>query len=41
MTPCIVELLLRNPEVDLQEIGETCRRYRLRGWEQVMDELQR
>lgn len=37
----IVELLLRNPEVDLQEIGETCRRYRLRGWEMVMDELQR
>jgi hypothetical protein len=37
----IVELLLRNPEVDLHEVGETCRRYRLRGWEQVMAELQR
>ena len=37
----IVELLLRNPEVDLQEIGATCRRYRLRGWEKVMEELRR
>lgn len=37
----IVELLRRNPEADLQEIAETCRRYRLSGWERVMDELRR
>ncbi len=35
----IVELLRRNPEADLQEIGDTCRKYRLRGWQSVMDEL--
>jgi hypothetical protein len=35
----IVELLRRNPEVDLKMIGDTCRNYRLRGWEKVMEEL--
>lgn len=35
----IVELLRRNPEVDLEMIGETCRNYRLRGWERVLEEL--
>ncbi len=35
----IVELLRRNPEVDLGMIGETCRKYRLRGWEKVLEEL--
>lgn len=37
----IVEMLLRNPEADLHEIGEICRKYRLRGWETVLAELQR
>ncbi|MGA0844964.1 MAG: hypothetical protein ACO3RV_00355 [Luteolibacter sp.] len=35
----IVELLRRNPEADLEMIGETCRRYRLRGWDKVLEEL--
>ena len=35
----VVELLRRNPEVDLEEIGNVCRRYRLQGWERVMEEL--
>lgn len=35
----VVELLRRNPEADLEAIGETCRRYRLQGWEKVMEEL--
>ena len=35
----IVEMLRRNPEVDLEEIGETCKRYRIRGWRKVMEEL--
>lgn len=35
----IVELLRRNPEVDLQQIGATCSSYRLVGWEKVMEEL--
>lgn len=36
----IVELLRRNPQADLRSIGETCRRYRIRGWEKVVEELQ-
>lgn len=36
----IVELLRRNPEADLKMIGETCRRYRLRGWEKILEELE-
>lgn len=35
----IVELLRRNPEADLEKIRDTCRRYRLRGLEAVLDEL--
>jgi hypothetical protein len=35
----VVEMLRRNPEVDLVELGETCRKYRIRGWEKVMEEL--
>lgn len=35
----IVELLRRNPELDLDMIGEVCRKYRLRGWERVLEEL--
>ncbi|MFZ9937652.1 MAG: hypothetical protein ACO3JG_11445 [Luteolibacter sp.] len=35
----IVELLRRNPEADLEMIGETCRGYRLRGWDKVLEEL--
>lgn len=35
----IVELLRRNPEVDLDMIGETCHKYRLRGWGRVLEEL--
>ena len=37
----IVELLRRNPEADLEAIGETCRGYRLQGWEKIMEELRR
>ena len=36
----IVELLRRNPEADLQEIGKLCRKYRLRGWNRVLAELE-
>lgn len=35
----VVELLRRNSEIDLEQIGETCRKYRLRGWDEVMKEL--
>jgi hypothetical protein len=35
----IVELLRRNPEADLEAIRETCRRYRLRGLDAVLQEL--
>jgi len=35
----IVELLRRNPQADLEMIGETCRKYRLSGWGKVMEEL--
>ena len=35
----VLELLRHNPELDLTEIGETCRKYRIRGWEKVMEEL--
>lgn len=35
----IVELLRRNPQADLEMIGETCRKYRLSGWDKVMKEL--
>ena len=37
----IVELLRRNPEVDLEAIRETCRKYRLRGLDKVLEELGR
>jgi len=37
----IVELLRRNPEADLDAIGETCHGYRLRGWDKVLAELRR
>jgi hypothetical protein len=36
----IVELLRRNPEVDLNPIRDTCRRYRLRGLDAILRELQ-
>lgn len=35
----VVEMLRRNPEVDLKEVGEVCQKYRIRGWEKVMEEL--
>ena len=35
----IVELLRRNPEVDLAPIRKACRRYRLRGLDAIMREL--
>lgn len=35
----VVEMLRRNPEVNLVELGETCRKYRIQGWEKVMEEL--
>ena len=35
----IVELLRRNPEADLDVIRTTCRRYRLRGLDAVLQEL--
>jgi hypothetical protein len=36
----IVELLRRNPEVDLNDLRETCRRYQLRGLDKILEELQ-
>ncbi len=36
----IVELLRRNPEVDLNELRETCRNYRLRGLDRILENLQ-
>lgn len=36
----IVELLRRNPEVDLDDLRETCRRYRLRGLDRILEDLQ-
>lgn len=36
----IVELLRRNPEVDLETIRQTCRRYRLRGLDSILEELE-
>jgi hypothetical protein len=35
----VIEMLRRNPEVDLNQVGETCSKYRIRGWEKVMEEL--
>ncbi|MGJ8633373.1 MAG: hypothetical protein ACSHX7_05580 [Luteolibacter sp.] len=35
----ILELLRRNPEVDLEMIRETCRNYRLRGLDIILEEL--
>ena len=35
----IVELLRRNPEIDLDETRNTCRRYRLRGLDAALKEL--
>lgn len=34
----IIELLRRNPEADLQEIGKLCRKYRPQGWNRVLAE---
>ena len=36
----IAELLLRNPEADLNAISETCNRYRLKGLSGILEELQ-
>lgn len=36
----ILELLRRNPGVDLDEIRAVCKRYRLRGLEDVLAELE-
>ena len=35
----IIELLRRNPEVDLEMIRETCKKYRLRGFGKIIEEL--
>lgn len=35
----IVELLSRNPEVDLEEIRAVCKKYRLTGIDELIDEL--
>jgi hypothetical protein len=35
----IVELLRRNPDVDLDAIGKVCRAYRLRGFDRVLEDL--
>lgn len=36
----IVELLRRNPEVNVAEIQQACSRYRLRGLEEILSEVQ-
>jgi len=35
----IVELLSRNPEADMEFIRKTCRRYRLKGLDEVIEEI--
>ena len=35
----IVELLRRNPDADLEAIRGTCKRYRLRGLDRILEEL--
>lgn len=35
----ILELLRRNPQVDLEALRETCRNYRLRGLGKIIEEL--
>ena len=35
----IVELLRRNPDVDLDDMRETCKRYRLRGFDRLLKDL--
>lgn len=35
----IIELLQRNPQVDLEEINKICRGYGLRGFKEILDEL--
>ena len=35
----IVELLRRNPDADLETIRGTCKRYRLRGLDRILEEL--
>jgi len=35
----IVELLRRNPDADLEKIRETCRKYRLSGFDRVLADL--
>jgi len=35
----ILELLRRNPQVDLKELQDTCRRYRLQGLNKIIEEL--
>jgi hypothetical protein len=35
----IVELLRRNPEADIDDIRATCRKYRLRGLDAVLKDL--
>lgn len=37
----IIELLRRNPEVDLEMLNKTCRGYRLRGFEGILKELEK
>lgn len=37
----ILELLSRNPDVDLDEVRAACKRYRLRGMESIIRELHR
>lgn len=37
----IVELLRRNPEVDVESIRETCRKYRLPGLDRILEDLRR
>ena len=37
----IFELLLRNPDADLNDIIATCQRYRLHGLEEIIAEIQR
>ena len=36
----IVELLLRNPNLDLSEVRDLCKRYRLQGLEELIREAQ-
>lgn len=37
----VVELLVRNPDIDLEQIHTTCKRYRIQGFRELITEIKR